>query len=78
MTELRKRVVRRTTGNYDHRRRRMVVILTPGDVLTMREERSRTTFSAPLARVMRQLIVWNAEAKRAEKRAKRLAGRIRS
>lgn len=75
MTELRKTLVRRTAGTYDHKRRRIVVMLMPGDVLAMREERTRRVFSAPLARVLRQIIVWNVDAERAAKRAARTAGR---
>lgn len=73
MTELRKTVVRRSASPYDHKRRRIVVMLMPGDVIGMREERTRRVFSAPLARVLRQMIVWNVDADRAAKKAARKA-----
>lgn len=74
MTELRNPVRRRTAGAYDHRRRRIVVILEPGDVIAMREERTRKLFRAPISRVLRQMIVWTVDAERAAKRAARKAG----
>jgi hypothetical protein len=70
-TELRKRVVRRTTGDYDWRGRKIVVMLEPGDVIGMREERRRKVFRAPISRVFVQLIRWNVDAERAEKAAER-------
>ncbi len=73
MTDLRKPVRRRTSGVYDHSARRIVVILEPGDVIAMREERGRKLFSASIPRIFRQLIIWNVEAERAAKRAARRA-----
>jgi hypothetical protein len=67
MTDLERPVTRRSVGCYDHRGRRMVITLAPGDVILVREERTRKSFSAPLVRVMRQIIIWNADAARAEK-----------
>jgi len=63
-TELRKPVIRRCVESYDHRRKRLVVALEPGDVICFREERSRKRFTAPLTRVFRQIVVWNVEAER--------------
>jgi hypothetical protein len=57
-------VKRRTTGQYHHRRHRLVVVLMPGDVIGIREERCRKLFTAPLARVYQQIIAWNVEAER--------------
>lgn len=75
-TELRKPVVRRCVKHHDHRRKRLVVALEPGDVISFREERSRKKFSAPLARVFRQVVIWNVEAERAlQKGTKRCAKR---
>ena len=67
-TELKKPVIRRSTEVYDHRKRRIIVALLPGDVISMREERTRTSFSAPLRRVFQQLITWNVESTRPRKR----------
>lgn len=74
MTDLRKAVVRRSAGPYDHRRRRVVIMLEPGDVVAMREERTRKWFRAPMNRVLRQIITWNVDAERAAKKAARKAG----
>jgi len=68
VTELRKTVCRRCVDPHDHRRKKLVVSLEPGDVLSFREERSRKRFSAPLARVFRQVLIWNVDALRVEKR----------
>ena len=68
VTELRKTIVRRCAEPYDHRRKRLVVALEPGDVISFREERSRKRFTAPLGRVFRQVLMWNIEAERALKK----------
>lgn len=70
-TELRKAVCRRCVEPYDHRRKRLIVSLEPGDTISFREERSRQRFIAPLARVYRQVLLWNVDARRAEKRKKK-------
>ena len=70
-TALRHAVVRRCVEAHDHRARRLVVALEPGDVITFREERSRRRFTAPLARVFRQVVLWNLEAERAPKPRRR-------
>ena len=70
-TELRKPVIRRCAEPYDHRRKRLVVALEPGDVISFREERSRKRFTAPLCRVFRQVVNWNVEAERALKKGAR-------
>jgi hypothetical protein len=70
MTTLNKPVCRRTREPFAHYRRRIVVTLGPGDVLGMRLERTRTTFTATLAAVYRVLALWSADQKRREKRAK--------
>lgn len=70
-TELRRTVVRRTAQPHDHRRKRLVVSLEPGDVIAFREERSRKRFSAPIARLFRQVVLWNVDAERAAGRKAR-------
>jgi hypothetical protein len=67
-TELRKPMIRRCAEPHDHRRKRLVVALEPGDVISFREERSRKRFTAPLSRVFRQVVIWNVEAERALKK----------
>jgi hypothetical protein len=67
-TELRRTVCRRTATPYDHRGKRLIVALEPGDVISFREERSRARFSAPINRVYQQVLVWNVESQRALKR----------
>ena len=67
-TELRRPVVRRCAEAHDHRHKRLVVALEPGDVISFREERSRKRFAAPLSRVFRQVVIWNVEAERALKK----------
>ena len=78
MTDLEKTVRRRTRQPFAHYRKRIVVMLEPGDVLAMRLERHRTVFRAPIPNVYRQLVVWNVEAKRREKRvARKLKRRLK-
>jgi hypothetical protein len=77
MTDLDKPVRRRTREPFAHYKRRLIVVLEPGDVLAMRLERSRTVYRAPLETVFRQLAEWNAQAearrKREERKRKRTA-----
>ena len=74
VTDLRRTVRRRTAGTTSHRGRRIVVALEPGDVLAVREAGTRTWFRAPIGRIYTQVVKWNADAARAEKRAKRKGG----
>ena len=71
MTELRKPIHRRTAEPFAHYRKRIVVTLEPGDVLTMRLERTRTRYQAPLADVFRLLAQWHAAAAARRKREER-------
>ena len=71
MTELEKTVRRRTRFPFAHYRRRIVIILEPGDVLAMRLERTRTLYRAPIASVYRQLVEWHVNAIRREKQMAR-------
>jgi len=61
-------VTRRTVEPYDHRGKRIVVALEPGDVIAFRFERERKWFRAPLARVCRHVIMWNVDAERSKKK----------
>jgi len=71
MTDLRRRVKRRTVSPFDYQRRRIVVYLLPGDVIAMREEGRRKLFQAEISKVFRQIVKWNAEAERSKKRRRR-------
>jgi hypothetical protein len=73
MTEIHKPFSRRTRAPFAHYRRRIVVTLEPGDVLTMRLEKTRTRYSAPLGDVFRLLARWHANAEAARKREERKA-----
>lgn len=64
-------VTRRAMEVYDHRGRRIVVQLRVGDIIAMKEERTRRWFVAPINRVFRTLILWNVEAERIEKKKRR-------
>lgn len=66
MTELKKEVKRRTCFPFAHYRKRIVVILEPGDCVAMRLERTRKLFRAPIAAVYRQLVEWHVAAIRRE------------
>jgi hypothetical protein len=68
MTELKKPVKRRTRFPFAHYRKRIVVILEPGDCVAMRLERTRRLYRAPIPAVYRQLVEWHVTAIRREKR----------
>jgi len=69
MTDLTKRVKRRTIGM--HRGRRIVVSLHPGDVLGFREERTRTEFLLSVEGAYTYAVKLEVARRRAEKAAKR-------
>lgn len=75
VTDIKKNIRRRTIEPYNHHGRRIVVQIGVGDTISMREERTRKWFTAPIRRVMQQLIVWNVDAERAAKKAARKAKR---
>lgn len=70
MTPLNKTVTRRTISN--HRGRRFVVILEPGDVIGFRPERTRrifyTTLAACFDMAVRQQVIADRAAKRKGKK----------
>lgn len=67
MTELNKPVTRRT--RLPHRRgRRLVVTMLPGDVIELREERTRTAFYLTIGAAFDVAVKMYVAAKRAEKR----------
>jgi hypothetical protein len=67
MNEITRPLKRRTRSAFAHYRRRIVVMLEPGDVLAMRLEGTRTTYAAPIESVFRQLAAWHAARLRREK-----------
>jgi hypothetical protein len=67
MTELGKAVRRRTRLPFAHYRKRIVVILEPGDCVAMRLERTRTVFRAPISALYRQMVEWHVAAIQREK-----------
>src|SRR5258706_10681768 len=71
MTDLKNPVKRRTRFPFAHYRKRIVVILEPGDLLAMRLEKTRKLFRAPIAAVYRQLVEWHVAAMRREKKLAR-------
>lgn len=71
MTNLEKPVKRRTRFPFAHYRKRIVVILEPGDTIAMRLERTHTPYRSTLASVYRQLVEWHVEAERQLKRKAR-------
>jgi hypothetical protein len=68
MTELKNPVKRRTRFPFAHYRKRIVVILEPGDCVAIRLERTRRLYRAPIPAVYRQLVEWHVAAERREKR----------
>lgn len=68
MTDLKRRVIRRSRFPFAHYRKRIVMAFEPGDVIAMRLERTRTWYRGSVSGVFRQLITWQVEAKRREKR----------
>lgn len=72
MTDLKRRVKRRTLGM--HRGRRIVVSLHPGDVLGFREERTRKEYLFSIEGAYVHAVKLEVQRRRAEKAAKRKGG----
>ena len=75
MTDLRKIVKRRTVEPVAAVRRRVIVALSPGDVIMFREEGRRKWYTAPVSRMFVQCVKWNADADLAKRRTERKAKR---
>ncbi len=71
MTELERPIQRRSRLPFAHYRKRMVVMLHPGDKIAMRLEKTRTWYWAELDDVFRLLAKWHAERERARIRRER-------
>jgi hypothetical protein len=67
MTELKTPVSRRTRLPFAHYRKRIVIILEPGDCIAMRLEWTRTVFRAPISALYRQMVEWHVAAIQHEK-----------
>jgi hypothetical protein len=74
MTDLRKVVKRRTVDPCALVRRRLVVALEPGDVISFRESGRRRWYSAPLSTVFAMVVKRNVEAERDARRKKPCRG----
>ena len=76
-TMLKKKVVRKCERSF-HKGRQLVVMLEPGDILSMREAGRRTVYSAPLERVFYMLARWYADDEiRRKKEEKKMAKGIK-
>ena len=75
MTELERPIKRRSRMPFGHYRKRMVVMLHPGDKIAMRLEKTRTWYWAELDDVFRILAQWHANRERQRRREERKARR---
>ena len=75
MTELERPIKRRSRKPFGHYRKRMVVMLHPGDKIAMRLEKTRTWYWAELDDVFRILAQWHAARERQRRREERKARR---
>ena len=64
-------VYRQTVEPLDHRGRKIIVGLEPGDVISFREKGTRRTFTIPIRWAMMQAIRRDAEKQRGEKRQRK-------
>ena len=67
MTDLNRPVKRRTCRPVDLVRRRLVVILEPGDTLAMREHGRRKIYRRSLERIYLQMVRWQVDEDRRKK-----------
>ena len=67
MTDLNRPVRRRTCRPADLVRRRLVVMLEPGDTLAMREHGRRTVYRKSIERIYLQMVRWQVEDDRRKK-----------
>ena len=73
MTALKKKISRRAERPFGHYHKRIVVSLEPGDVISMRLERSRHSARLPIASVYTWMVSIKAEMEAAFKRQRRKA-----
>ena len=71
MTELNRPIKRRSRQPFAHYRKRMVIMLHPGDKIAMRLEKTRTWYWAELDDVFLILAQWHADRERQRAREKR-------
>ena len=67
MTDLNRPVKRRTCRPADLVRRRLVVMLEPGDTLAMREHGRRKIYRRSLERIYLQMVRWQVDEDRRKK-----------
>jgi len=67
MTDLMRVVKRRTCRPAELVRRRLVVMLEPGDTLAMREHGRRKVYRKSLERIYKQLVMWQVDEDRRKK-----------
>jgi len=66
------RVVRRTVETHPSARNKKIVIaLEPGDVVAVKEDRSRTWYRAPISRVFSAIVQWTVNAEKHEEKCSR-------
>ncbi|MDQ3623509.1 MAG: hypothetical protein M3463_13640 [Verrucomicrobiota bacterium] len=75
MTELERPIKRRSRLPFGHYRKRMIVMLHPGDKIAMRLEKTRTWYWADLDDLFRLLAQWHAARERERKRKERAESR---
>jgi hypothetical protein len=68
---LKKPVARRTLEYHGGARRRLIVMLYPGDRIGFREEGRRRWYFADLHKIYTKVVTWTVDAERAEKAKKR-------
>ena len=76
MTDLNRPIARRAVRAsmpYKSKPKRIVVLLMPGDVIGMRLERTRKTYTAEIKTMYWQLVRWHADAELARRKAERKA-----
>lgn len=73
MKELDRPIKRRSRLPFAHYRKRIVIMLHPGDKIAMRLEKTRTWYWAELDDLFRVLAQWHAARERQRKREERKA-----
>ena len=74
MTDLLKRISRRTTRDHDpFNKTPPVVTLHPGDIISIRRSGARVGYAVRISSVYVQLAIWHADRERAARKAARKA-----
>ena len=59
-TPLKRKVVRKCENSFGHTKKRLIVILEPGDMIGMREKGRKTTYRAKLEDIYWVMAKWHA------------------